>query len=180
MDALRKFEKQILHWLKNIPHLPESIRTWLGTNLWWIVLAGVVIGSIWALFVFLDIMRNIAFLGTTGAAYYLSSSLVSPLVVVTGFVTLFFSVVMILVSAFAIQPLKARLKQGWVLLFVVWLISVVAIVLNAILTLNPIIFLFTLLFGAIFAALLGYLLFEVHGQFAHDGKKTVVKPKLDQ
>lgn len=179
MDVLHKFEKRLLQWLKNVPHLPIGVRKWLGENIWWIVLAGVVIGSIWAVLLFFQIMANIAFLGTTGATYHLNPVFVSPWVIVTGFVSLFFSVITILLSAFAIQPLKARMKQGWVLLFIVWLVNVVAIVVGAILSLNPLIFIFNLLFGAIFAALVGYLLFEIHGQFAHD-RAVVKKPIVKQ
>ncbi len=179
MELLQKLENILLGWVKNVPHLPAGVRRWLGENLWWIVLVSVILSGIWLLIAVFGILGTLALLGSVGSDYLLDQSQVNWSLV-TGGVALAFSVVSLVVSILAIKPLQARVKKGWVLLFIVWLINVLALVVGAIISLNPFTFIFSIIFGALFAAISGYLLFEVHSQFAHTTKQAtapVTTPK---
>jgi len=171
MELLQKLEHVILRWVKNVPHLPVSLRRWLGVNIWWIILIGVIINGIWILFQIVGIFGMIAFLGSPGATYQIVSTITSWSIV-TSTVGTFFTIVVTILSGLAIQPLQSRLKKGWVLLFAAWLVSIIGVIVGAVLSLNPVFFVINLLFGAIFTTFLGYVLFELHGQFAHEPKKT--------
>jgi hypothetical protein len=175
MEQLHKLETTVLGWLKNIPHLPISARKWLGTNAWWIVIVSVVIWAIWTLFTLLDVMENVRLLENAQSGFAVPPLFISPWSITTDFIAIFFNVIVLILCGLAIKPLQYKLKKGWVLLFLAWLISVVGLILDAILSLSPISFIFGLLFGAIAAGVTGYLLFEVHSQFAHD-KKPASRP----
>lgn len=174
MEALGKIEKKILTWLKGVPHLPESARKWLGDNVWWIALIGAILTAIAVLFSIIGIFGVLSVLGTVGATYYAASTFTSW-AIVTGLVGLAFSVLQGLLLATAVKPLQSKQKKGWVLLFATLLLGALSVVVTAILTLNPFTFIVNILFGAIWLAISGYLLFEIHGQFAHVEKSKGVK-----
>lgn len=174
MEALTKLENIILGWFKNVPHLPESVRSWLGTNVWWIVLVGAILSAVSALFALTGVMAIVSLLGTVGASYYAASA-VSTWPIVTGLVSIAFSVLNIILLAMAIKPLQLKQKKGWVLLFAAWLLSAVSVVISSLITFNVLTVIPSLLFGAIGLAISGYFLFEIHGQFAHVQKSRGVK-----
>lgn len=174
METIGKLEKQILVWLQSVPHLPEVVRKWLGTNVWWIVLVGVILSGIALLSSLITIIGVASLIGTVGVSYYAVATF-TTWSIVTGLVSLAFGIVQVLLLIAAISPLKAKQKKGWVLLFASWLVGVLAMVVSAVLTLNPIGIVFGLLFGAIGVAISGYFLFEIHGQFAQVQKSRGVK-----
>ena len=174
MEALTKLENIIIGWFKGLPHLPESIRSWLGTNMWWIALAGAILSGIAALIALMSIFTVMAVLGSIGASYYAAATFTSWNIV-TGFVSMIFSVLHIILLGLAVKPLREKQKKGWVLLFVSWLVGAVAVVVNALLTLNALTIVPSLIFGAIGLAISGYFLFEIHGQYAHVQKSRGVK-----
>lgn len=174
MELLHKLEKQILQWIKDIPHLPASAQKWLGDNLWWIVLIGAILTGISALFTFVSVMSFASISSSLVASYYPVASFTSW-ALVTSLVSLAFTVAQAVLLAVAVKPLQLKQKKGWVLLFVTWLLSAVSMVVSAILTLNPFGFIVGLIFGAIGLAITGYFLFETHNQFAHVEKSRGVK-----
>jgi hypothetical protein len=182
MELLRKLEHWVLGRVKNAPHLPVKAQKWLGQNVWWIVLIGVVLGAISLLFAIGGLLVLASLIGAVSSTYYVLGG-PTAWTVVASFIGLLFSVGIVLLNALAIQPLKKMQKKGWVLLFLSWLVAIVSIVVNGILSLNPFSFIFGILFGAIFVAVAGYFLFEIHGQFNHDKpvkqstKKTTAKTK---
>lgn len=175
MEFLTQIERKVLEWTKGLVHLPKSARTWLGENVWWIVAVIVVISAIAALFSLVGLI-GILSLDTVARAYY-ASSVFTTWALVTGVIGLFFTVVEVILMGMAVQPLKAKQKKGWVLLFATWLVGVVAVVVNAILTLNPLGFILGMIFGAIWSAIIGYFLLEIHGEFAHVEKSRGTKKK---
>jgi hypothetical protein len=174
MELLTKLEQQVLKWAKGVPHLPTPARKWLGDNVWWIALVGAILTGIGILFAFVGLIGVISVLGTPAASYFATTTFTSW-AIVTGVVGLVFLVIEGLLLATAITPLKEKQKKGWVLLFVLWLVGAVSVVVNAILSLNPFGFVLGLLFGAIWLAITGYFLFEIHGQFAHVERSKGVK-----
>ncbi|HWT39812.1 MAG TPA: hypothetical protein VN081_00870 [Dongiaceae bacterium] len=174
MQWMTKLEHMVAGWLKNVPHLPESARRWISDNAWWIVLIGTIITAFAVLFGLLGIVGLLASYGTVGASYYVAATF-TAWVLVTTIVTFVFTTLALILLAMAINPLKEKQKKGWVLLFANWLLSAVAIVINAILSLNPVGFITGILFGAVWLAISGYFLFEIHGQFAHVEKSKGIK-----
>ncbi len=176
MEWLTKIEKQVLHWVKDIPHLPNSARKWIAENIWWVAIIGAILLTISAALELLTVLGLMATLGTVANTYYPATTFVA-----WGFVTAIVSFVFAALQAgllyMAVTPLKERQKKGWVLVFAAWLISIVGLVVSAVLTLNPFSFITTILFGAVFAAIWGYLLFEIHGEFAHLLKTKAAKKK---
>lgn len=176
MEVLAKFERTVLGWLKGIPHLPINARKWLGENVWWIVVIFTVLAGLGILALLLTVFGHIAALTSPYVAYFASSTFV-VWAIVTTLVSLVFLVIQGLLLAFAINPLKEKQKKGWVLLFGVWLVGVISIVVSAVLTLNPLSFITNIIFGALWLAVSGYFLFEIHGQFAHVERSKGVKAK---
>ncbi len=169
MEPLTKLEKLILEWYKKVPHLPESFRKWLGDNVWWIAVIGLVFAAISALFVLFGTL-----LGSAAAVAYVLPTF-AAWQIVTGVVSLVFLVLEAILLGLAIKPLQNKQKKGWVLLYLLWLLGVVYVVVGAVLTLNPFLFIVQILFGAIWVAVSGYFLFEIHSQFAHVLKSSGVK-----
>ncbi|MES2630396.1 MAG: hypothetical protein V4611_00350 [Patescibacteria group bacterium] len=174
MDFLSKLENTIFEWFKSLPDLPAGGRKWLGDNIWWIALIGAILTALGVLGTLTALASLVSLFGTVAATYYATSS-VTTWAIVTGVVGLVFSILELLLLAFAIKPLKEKQKKGWVLLFATWLLGGFAVIVNAILSLSIIGFIFGVLFGAIWVAISGYFLFEIHGQFAHVQRSAGVK-----
>ena len=176
MEVLAKLERTVLGWLKGVPHLPVNARKWLGENIWWIIVIFTVLAGLGVLGLLLALFGNISALASPYAGYFVSSTFV-VWAIVTTLVSLVFLAIECLLLAFAITPLKERQKKGWVLLFAVWLVGGVSVVVSAVLTLNPLSFVTNIIFGALWLAVSGYFLFEMHNQFAHVERSKGVKAK---
>lgn len=174
MSVLQKIETVVAGWLKSVPHLPKGGQKWLAENVWWIVLIGVIGLAIGILVTIGSIFAYLAFLGNATSYYgvYVASPYGGGWIIAT-LVSLAFSVALLIVSAMAISPLKAQHKKGWSLLFLSFVISAVNTVVGAILTFNPLTFIFGLIFGAIGLAIFAYFLFEIRSHFVGTGAKTV-------
>lgn len=175
MESVRSLEKTIAAWYESAPHLPVDVRKWLGLNVWWIVLIGVVLA---ALSIFPIIIGLLIVFGLSGAAIgaaglygsavgggLVGVALFAALVSVAGFVAV------AVVMGLAINPLKARAKKGWTLLFIVLLVNTAFSVLANLLGFNV----FGIIWALIWAAIEGYFLFEIRSEF---GVKHVAKPAV--
>ena len=176
MDFLVKIEKRVFDWFKKSPNIPNEMRKWLADNVWWFVIIGLILSVINILRAASFIQGQLALQGTAANSYYVSST-VSDWAIVTSAISLVFIIIEALLFFFAIQPLREKQKKGWVLLFGAWLVSGVALVVNAFLTLGILSFIITILFGAVWLVISGYFLFEIHGQFAHVERSNGVKNK---
>jgi len=174
MDFLKKLEEKVFGWFKAAPNLPNDARKWLGENIWWIIIVGVILTVLNILRGLKTLEEQVSLQGTVAGSYYVSSS-TSDWIIVTVGVSVFFLILEAILMFLSIQPLKEKQKKGWVLLFAAWLISAVGLVVNALLTLGVFSFIITLLFGAVWLAISGYFLFEIHGQFAHVERSKGVK-----
>lgn len=166
MEALTKLERTVLGWFKEAPHLPESVRKWLGDNVWWLVAIATAATALYILWSIGSLFSNLSLLSSPFAAYYTSASIVAWAVVETS-VSLVFGVLQLIILGSAITPLKAKQKKGWSLLFASLLVSGASVVMNAILTLSPFGFVTSLIFGAFWIAVAAYFIFEIHNQFEH-------------
>lgn len=174
MDFLSKLEEKVFGWFKAAPNLPNGARKSLAENIWWIVIIGSIFMVINALTGLTYIEAQVSLQGTVAGSYYVSSA-ASDWSIVTSAVSVIFLILQIILLFMAVKPLKAMQKKGWVLLFASWLLSGVALVANALLTLGVVSFIITILFGAVWLAITGYFLFEIHGQFAHVERSKGVK-----
>jgi hypothetical protein len=174
MKLVNKLEKLILGWAKNMPHLPQSARKWLGVNVWWIALVGVIISTISLLLAVGALMNLLTVLTAVSSVYYVTG-LYSGIDILQSGVSIALSVVSVVVLALAVKPLQTRQKKGWDLLFIGLLISAVSIVVNAVLTFSVFGFVGGILFGAIALAIGAYFITEIHGQFAQKSKTTAKK-----
>ena len=169
MDLINKFEKMLLGWAKNVPHLPVAARTWLGVNVWWIVLIAAIISGIAFLSTLSNLLTYVSLMGAASSAYYINASYTSLAVMNTS-ITLVFIAATAALLGFAVTPLKERLKKGWVLLFFTLLVSALSIVVQAVTSFSVGSFIVQILFGAIFLAIGAYFITEIHSQFAHPAK----------
>lgn len=174
MEFLGKIEKVIAGWLRGVPHLPESARNWLGTNVWWIVLVGAILSAIAVVVGLVAVLGMVTLIGSVASTYYAATTF-TAWALVTGLVGLAFSVFQVVLLAMAIKPLQLKQKKGWVILFATWLVGAVGVVVSSILSLNAISFVTGILFGAIWLAISGYFIFEIHSQFGQVEKSRGVK-----
>ncbi len=165
MEILAKLERQVLTWTKDVPHLPPSVKRWLGDNIWWIVLILAISAAISVLYNVFMLLGSL-FISPLAASYYAAATFVVWVVVSKAIAALFAALEAGVLFA-AVKPLKAKQKKGWVLLFVFWLVSVLSTVVGAIITLSPLGVISGLIFGGVWLAVSGYFLFEIHDQFAH-------------
>lgn len=168
MESVRKLEVMIASWYKSVPHLPKNGQEWLATNAWWLTLIGVILGAV--------AIINILFFSLLAGAFL--TAIAGPVGAVAGGLVLFgvivslgLGLVSILLGGMAISPLKALQKKGWTLLFVLLLIEVAAIVISDVLSFN----LLALVWELLWAAVGGYFLFEIRGQFEAKSHKTKEK-----
>ena len=171
MEAVRNLEKTMEGWYKDLPHLPKDLRKWLGDNLWWITIVGIVL-SVFAVFAAIGaLMLALGIAGSVlgGTAYYggavaasIGAAWLWSLIALAG------SAVTILLLLMAVNPLKVKAKKGWTLLFVVLLVSVAFNLVQSLGSFNVAGLFFTLLWGAVE----GYFLFEIRGEFGKVATKA--------
>jgi drug/metabolite transporter (DMT)-like permease len=176
MEVLSKLERIVAGWLKSVPHLPNGTRRWLGDNVWWFAVVGVVLGVIGVLGLIVALLGSLSTLANPIVVYYASSTFLTWVIIKT-IIALVFAGFQVALLAFAVNPLKEKQKKGWVLLFAVLLLGALSTVVNALITLNPFGFITSVIFGALWLAVLAYFLFEIHGQFAHVERSKGVKAK---
>lgn len=174
MELISKLEKIVLGWAKNVPHLPPAARKWLGVNVWWIALVGAILTGIALLVTLGTLFTAISILGAASSIYYVSPTYTS-MAVLNAAVSLVFLAVTGALLGLAVNPLKERVKKGWVLLFFSLLVQALSVVVGAVLSFSVGGFIVSILFGAIGIAIGAYFVTEIHSQFAHPAKATAKK-----
>lgn len=179
-EYIEKIEELVTGWLKPLPRLPEGFKKWVSVNLWWITLIGVILSVIGVFLMIGALVTMLSIMAGTSSlfSYYYTRSMYSGWTVFASIVSMLFLAGTITLTAMAISPLKSIKKKGWTLLFCVLLLQVVSIVVNAILTLNPISFIFNIIFGAVCVAIGAYFLFEIREEF--EGKAKKVEEKTEE
>ena len=162
MDSVKKLEEMVAIWYKNVPHLPATGQKWLSDNIWWLTLIAVILGAIGAFQLLL------ASLAVGGLAYSVYGVVLSGIALTSLAISMALALVCLVLSAMAISPLRAMQRRGWLLLFIVLLISVLSDIVSLVLSWN----IFGFIFDLLFAAVGGYFLFEIRSYF---GKVHVSK-----
>lgn len=171
MQQLAPIEQSLAKLFEGFPHLPKSVREWIADNIWWIVIIGVVLGVMsmaWLLFA--AALFGPFLVGYIAATASVQQGALTSLVTI---ISLAAGVVTLILDAMAIQPLKAKLKRGWNLIFLSSLISFAAGIVSAVLNVS---------FGGILGSILGtgitmYLLFELRAYFGGATQSTATQPK---
>lgn len=174
MDAVHSLEKTLSEWYGKLPHLPLGARKWLGENIWWIVIIGIVLSviGIFGLIVTLFTAFGIsAYVSTLPYAAYSATSFGS--IWITALIGLASLVLTTVLLAMAISPLKAKVKKGWTILFVIALIEFVLSVVGEVVTLD----ISGTVLSVIWLAIWGYFLFEIRDEFGRQPKVTEKKTK---
>jgi hypothetical protein len=176
MDQVHNLEKTVAVWYKNVPHLPKEFTKWLSDNIWWLVVIGVVV-SVLALLALIPLALFAFGLSAGANAIYPTYTTGGYGVLWVGVLVSIVSFVVITVlEAMAISPLKAKAKKGWTLLFIVALVNLAFSVLSDIVNLN----LFSIVLTVLWAAVHGYFLFEIRNYFGATHKvehKSAAKAK---
>ena len=166
MNLINKLEKTVLGWVKNVPHLPVSVQKWLAVNVWWIALVGAILSGLATLFALIGLSTLLSLIGSVSSTYYVTGTL-SNWAIVSSAISIVFLALVTLVYALAVKPLQNRQKKGWVLLFLSWIINGISVVVSSVLSMSVVGFIIGIMFGAIYLAISGYFIFEIHGQYAH-------------
>lgn len=158
MDSISKLEVTVAKWYENAPHLPVGGRKWLSENIWWLVLIGVIL-TVFAIFGLFSLLflSGAILVGAGGAV----GAALGGILWVAALVSVLFLLVQLVLMTMAISPLKQMRKQGWVLLFAVTLLNVVADVVGFLFKFNV----FDLVWSLFMAAVAAYFLFEIRSSF---------------
>lgn len=157
-DYLRKLEGTIGSWYTGLPHLPESWRRWIANNCWWVVLIGVIIQVVSILWVLFLIAAGGLFLAAFLGAYMAIGAGIGLLIAL---IWLAAQILPLILSILAVRPLRAHRYRGWMLLFVMLLVTVASTVVGLLVYHNIISFIWNM----VMIALSGYFLFEIRLYF---------------
>lgn len=158
MGALNQLENTAAGWFKQAPHLPANVKKWLADNVWWLALVGVAI-SAFGILALLPLLVGASVL-TSGYALYAGVDVGRTML--ASWIGLGFLVAVVVLEAMAIMPLKAKKKQGWNLLFLALLVSILSSLVGLVVTYGV-----SNIFSAVLTALIGgYFLFEIRDSFA--------------
>lgn len=178
MSVLHEYETAVDGWYKKSPvHLPDTARTWIANNAWWIILVGAalsilsVISSLRTLFwtdqVIEDLRQFAAAAGVdTGGNVMIDIGL---------WVSIITLAVAVIIELRAVTPLRAKRKAGWDLLVLASIVSLIGSLVSGILIGSVIP---TILLTAIAAVISGFFLFEIRQKFLPATKRP--KANADQ
>lgn len=173
MEFVKKIENAIAKIAKDLPHLPSGGSKWLGENVWWIIAVTAGVAALASLISFINIIQAANALSALSAFVPLGG--VSTWAITTAIVNLVLVVVQVAVLAFAIQPLKAKQRKGWSLLFTATIISAISIIASAVLSLDVLALILQLIFGGVILAAVVYFVFEIRGEFKEAPKAPAKK-----
>jgi hypothetical protein len=174
-NFMEKSEAMIAGWLKPLPQLPTSARKWFAENIWWVTMLGVVLSAIGTLFMIFAFLSAITLVGITMGPYgsYITSAY-SGVAIFAMAVAILFMVATVGIMTKAVMPLKNAEKKGWVLLFWLLMLRVLAVVCGAVLTYNFFGFIAGVIYGGIGLAIAAYLLFEIKSYFIKVEKSKTI------
>lgn len=151
-------ESKVIDFHAKLPHLPNTGRQWLADNVWWIVLIAAVVGAVGAAALVLVTMIGGVFLA--GAVFLFSAKFGGlALLAVTAAIMLMLANVVI--SIVAINPLREKMRKGWLLLVASLAVGFVAAILTDIVQLDD----WAVIKDGLFLAIGLYVMFEIRDYF---------------
>lgn len=173
MKQLAPLEEAIAKVHKDLPHLPKGFTAWLVENAWWLVIIGVAVGGISVLTTLTALAAGSLFVGS------LLGASIGGMIFLSSLVSLVVLVLVIVLEALAIKPLKDKQKRGWDLVFLASLVSLVGSLVGTLLN-GPLGIVTGIIWTAVAAAISFYLLFELRVHYVSKkvaAEATVVPPK---
>jgi hypothetical protein len=162
MESVNELEKTVAQWYKNVPHLPKEFTKWLADNIWWLVVIGVVLAVLGLLALIPLALFSLGLSAGVNAIYPTYTAGGFGLVWMGVLLSLVSLVVVTVLEAMAISPLKSKAKKGWTLLFIVAVVNALFSVLSNVVDLN----FFGIVMAVVVVAIHGYFLFEIRSYFA--------------
>lgn len=165
MDSIRRLEKTVAAWLRDMPHLPNSNRKWLADNAWWLAGIGAILGAFGAIVV----LSGTLFLGgllTPRDGF--ASAAITGIALTAVLISVATLIIVTILLGMAVTPLREHSRRGWDYLFITLIIEAVSAVVGLILAFN-----IPNLIGNVISVLIGsYLLFEIYEYFGGDAIVT--------
>lgn len=166
METIDKLENMVAGWLKPLPHLPVTWRKWIAENIWWITLVSVIV-SVLVIFTMINALLIAFSVITTVTGIYgqYFSATYSVWWEVWSVIALGVMIVVTIIEAVAITPLRIMKRRGWDMLFLAFLIGAVETIVTFVRDFNIITFIPSVIAVVIGLGLGAYLLFEVRSYF---------------
>ncbi len=167
MEMTKRAEAIFVTWHKNSPvHLPDTVRKWLATNSWWLVIIGIVLSVISAISSLNLLMRadsTIREIQNFATTLGITVPSVGANHIIGTWISVATIIVMLVVEAKAIQPLKVQKKAGWDLMFLAFLIGLIGMTISGVVEGALTSTIIGLLIGG---GIGGFILFEIRHYFA--------------
>lgn len=147
---------------ESLPHLPVDARKWLARNAWWIVAAIVILGAV-------GLLQQARFMFGYGNIISPYTFYFTPAFAYTAFwISTITHLVVLIISAAAISPLKQNRFGGWQALLVAGIVGLAGGLLAGILSPST---------GSLVGLVIGtivylYFLYEVRDEFSGDKKRN--------
>jgi len=157
--------------LKPLPPLPKNTVAWLTDYLWVLTAIGAVLVSMSVISLFYAISAYMNFVGNFSAYQgFYTHSAYGSLWMLSTVIAIGFALLVAYLLFKAIAPLHQKKAYGWNLLLIVFLVSGVEIVVNAVLSLSVFQFISTIIISGIFYAIGAYFLYQVKPHFVKTHK----------
>ena len=168
MKQITRLEEWMNGHFKTYPHLPNEIKHWFASNIWWLVAIIIALIGISALSALVQILSHFFYVGT----YYFSTSYYDTTTFIVystirAALALFFAIIQILIFVYALKPLKNKEKKGWVLLFIAFLVNALAKLVDSIMMFDAMMFVFEFALSCVWYIAVFYILFEIRTKFSH-------------
>jgi hypothetical protein len=159
MADTKDLEATIGGWYEamKLPHLPKEGQKWLANNVWWLAL----IGAILSVLGLLAIVPLFLLAVGIGAAVSVVTVAYSGLFWLSSLITVVAYIGTTILLIMAINPLKAKAKRGWQLLFWSYLINFAFAIVSGLIVFSVM----SIVTSLIGAAIAGYFLYEIRGYF---------------
>jgi hypothetical protein len=166
--TLENFVEKIL---KPVPDLPKASRKWLAGNVWWIVAIIVGLAALGILTAVSDMFKVLEL--KPESLNSLSIPVLNSKVWFFGqnaSLILIFNIITLIIYSMAIAPLRAGLRKGWDLLFLMLVINTVWMMLNSLLTFSGLRLVSLGLLGFVSSFIAAYFLLQIKSRFIKTAK----------
>lgn len=165
MQYLSSIEDTVAGWYKNFPQPPRVFKRWLVDNVWWVIVINVFLGT-------LGLLATVKDASMSGINFSLTlPGIFSTMDQAAASITFLIALVVVILNAVAISPLRNKYKIGWKLLFAALILSVLSLAIGVVLTFDVGAF----ISGAISSVIVGYLLFSFRDQYVVHSIKSSSK-----
>lgn len=161
LNIAHKFEKTLVEFFAQFPHIPEGGRKVLAQIAPWLALVGGVFGVIG----FIGLLGLGSVVGTFGVATGIQGMLSGGIFGIVLLISAIFGLAVAILELLAFTPLKGGMKKGWNFLFYGLLIGAISTIVNVIGSAAYGYGVGSLIGGVLGFLIGGWILFEVRSHF---------------